>query len=406
MVFQVEQSVPICLALSTAGGSIEVLSTAILAYQDAQEKEGAKWSRVARYAAFGANLLMQLSSSVIGNLLAPWFGPVSLVGPVFLSSGLLTNMVVFGVILGLEMFTKDMRVGTYIVVIAVVLLPIVGPTAQENQDVAALLRNWYSSLWAAIQVICMTSSCFLLIVLNASRLSEWKAILLLLTARATAFTVNLTVSKAMIMQVDSSVLGVLILLKVTSGVVITYALMVQSTAVTQAKFVPLNASALIIVNAMTGMIVWEDWRVVGNWVGYVCVFVQLVLGNYLLLGDVELLWPDNTHYGRAKSIVLANDMKPWAQHHILFDIDESDETDVPSLAKAASDDNKYMSISSPKSGRRRQKMRKSTHQEAWSSVYGLDPTHGVSSHRRHSIFAMDAATVSALEGASAEMDLA
>ena len=147
---------------------------------------------------------------------------------------------------------------TNVVVIAVVLLPFVGSTAQDDQVGAAMLENWYSLLWAAIQVAGMTISCFLLVVLNVSKLSEWKAVLLSFLSRATCFTVNLTVSKAMIMNVDSIVLGVAIILKIISGAVQTYALMVQSTAVTQAKFVPLNASALIIMNAFTGMIIWQD----------------------------------------------------------------------------------------------------------------------------------------------------
>ena len=159
---QVEQSVPICLGLAAAGGAIEVLATAVLAYQDAQEKEGRKWTRMARYAALTLNILLQLSSSAVGHLFAPWFGPVSLVGPVFLSSQLLANMVVFGILLGLEMFTKDMRIGTYIVVIAVILLPIVGPAAQEDQDIASLLVTWYSLLWSALLLIGMTLSSFLL----------------------------------------------------------------------------------------------------------------------------------------------------------------------------------------------------------------------------------------------------
>lgn len=400
MTFQVEQSVPICLALSAAGGAIEVLATAVLAYQDAQEQEGIKWSRKARYAALGMNLFLQVTSSIIGNLFATWFGPVSLVGPVFLSAQLLANMIVFGLLLGLEKFTKDMKVGTYIVVIAVILLPIVGPAAQEGQDVAALLGTWYSLAWIAILLVCMTLSSILLVVLNVMALAEWKAIVLILSARATAFTVNLTVSKIMIMQIDYITLGVVIFLKIVSGAIITYALVVQSTAVTQAKFVPLNASALIIVNALTGMIIWEDWRVVGNWVGYVCVFVQLVLGNYLLLGDVELLSPDNAHYGRAKSVLIAQDLERTALHGQLFPIEESESQEVV-LEGDESDGAQYMSyggapvLPPPQPP---QQIRRSTAQEAWSSIYGLDRTGGP--RRRQSIFVMDTMSVDGLERTS------
>ena len=413
---QLEQSVPICLALSAAGGAIEVLATAVLAYQDAQKREGNKWSRATRYAALAMNLFLQVTSSLVGNLFATWFGPVSLVGPVFLSSQLLANMVVFGIILGLEMFTKDMRVGTYIVVIAVILLPIVGPTAQENQDMAALLEEWYSLLWATIQVVVMTISSILLVLLDVSKLQEWQAILLLLLARATAFTVNLTVSKVMIMNVDAVILAVVILLKISSGAIITYALVIQSTAVTQAKFIPLNASALIIVNALTGMIIWEDWRTVGNWVGYVCVFVQLVLGNYLLLGDVELLSADNTLYGRAKAVEMAKSLeRAVACGDLLvpacgdlFDIEQSESQEVVlSDIEPTSDDNKYMNFEMTsavsESDQGHQQRRASTRQEAWSSIYGLDRSGGP--RRRQTIFVMDTDRVDSFNRSSSSMPL-
>jgi hypothetical protein len=66
-------------------------------------------------------------------------------------------------------------------------------------------------------------------------------------------------------------------------------IVVQSTAVEQNSFVPLNAATTIFINAITGMLVWDDWRVVQSWAGYVCVFLLLVLGCTLLLGDLSLL---------------------------------------------------------------------------------------------------------------------
>lgn len=256
MAFQVIQSVPICLALAATGGAIEVLATAILAYQDAREKEGYKLTKTMRYVGLSLNIVLQLTSSVIGNLFAPWFGPVSLVGPVFLSSQLLVNLLVFGCLLGLEMFTKDMRIGTYIVVIAVILLPIVGPAAQDDQDIATLLTTWYALIWTTLLLMGIMLSSVFMIALHVHKLKEWNAILLLLAARATCFAVNLTASKIMIMKSSRIILSISIVLKISSGAMQTYAIVVQSTAVTQARFIPLNASALIIVNALTGMIIW------------------------------------------------------------------------------------------------------------------------------------------------------
>jgi hypothetical protein len=306
MTFSIVQSTPVCIILSAVGGAIEVLATAILAYKDAVECEtGRKWSRAAYICALAANISLQVTSTTLGNLFAPWFGPVSLVGPIFLCAQLVANMIIFGYILGLESFNKDMKVGTYVVVIGVVVLPVVGPAAQEDQDIAALLGHQYALAWSGVLVVGMLVGLALLLVLKLTMLRESYRIALLLMTRATAFSVNLTVSKLMVMDVSLIVLITSIGLKVASGLVDTYACIVQASAVPQATFAPLNASALIVVNAITGMIIWEDWRVVGSWLGYACIFMQLILGNYLLLGDIAHLSPDNEKYGRAKAIELA-----------------------------------------------------------------------------------------------------
>lgn len=234
----VPQSTPICILLSAVGGAIEVAATAILAYKDAQEHENAKkWSTAASLCALSANVALQVTSSVIGNLFATWFGPVSLVAPMFLCAQLMANMLVFGYLLGLEAFNKDMKVGTYVVLIGVVLLPIVGPDAQGNQDVQVLLGKSYSLLWSALVVFGMFMSALLLGIVNIQQMAERKRIAILLVARATSFTVNLTVSKIMVLDISMLTLVGAIVLKITSGLIITYAVVVQASAVPQVSSV-------------------------------------------------------------------------------------------------------------------------------------------------------------------------
>jgi len=304
--FDFPQVTWICVVLSAVGGTIEVLATALLAYQDAKEREtGIPWSRAASNGALACNITLQVVSSTIGNLISTWFGPVSLVGPMFLCAQLVANMIVFGYLLGLESFNKDMRVGTFVVVIGCIDLVIVGPTSQEGQDVAALLTEFHSTVWSALLVVGMFAAAALLLTLNLSKLSEIWRMAILLVARSTAFSINLTVSKVMVLEISPLVLFASIVLKIVSGLIITYSLVVQATAVPQKKFVPLNASSLIVVNAITGMIIWQDYNVVQSWIGYIAVFVQLIIGNYLLMTDIPMLSPENQKYGRAKSLKMA-----------------------------------------------------------------------------------------------------
>ena len=386
----IAQSLPFCILLSALGGAIEVAATAVLAHREADErKTGKEWGKVAQLMALGCNVALQLVSSIIGNLFSTWYGPVSIVGPIFLSSQLLANMLVFGWLLGLESFNKDMRIGTYVVVTAVALLPIVGPTAQDSEDLQELLSTLPSVIWTCINVGSMFVGTACLLTIDIANLKQSYRMLLLLIVRATAFTVNLTVSKVFVLNVSTALLAASVLLKVISGAIITYALVIQSTAVPQAIFAPLNASALIFVNAVTGMLIWQDYLVVSSWVGYGCVFVQLVLGNYLLLGDeIDLLSPENRRFGRQEMLRRTGILRLKTRKN------EEIQTVANSnynMFEGEVDDLDCTGEVGDVSGRR---ARLSTTREAWSSVYFSQNDMNHSLHRptnniRRTIFAID-----------------
>ena len=254
------------------------------------------------------NIALQALGSGMSHLIAPWFGPVSIVVPFFYSATLLTNMVVFGVILG-EAFSKHMRVGTYVIFVSVILLPVVGPNIQEHQIFLDLIRHWYSGLWFLVLTFA-SGVCGLVLALDdITRHSMPKRMALLLISRSSSLALNLTVSRAFILGISQSIMVTFIVIKILSGAVYTYAVVVQSTAVEQATFVPLNTICIVLTNAITGIIIWEDWRVITSWYGYCCVFVLLGLGCDLLLSGVPLLTSENPEFGKRASIQLMTGKK-------------------------------------------------------------------------------------------------
>ena len=92
--------------------------------------------------------------------------------------------------------------------------------------------------------------------------------------------------------------------------------MVQSTTVTQSKFVPLNATAIILVNAITGVIIWQDWRVISSWTGYICVFLLIALGCDLLLSSQNLLTNENAEYGVKKRASIIIESTPLREFQL------------------------------------------------------------------------------------------
>jgi hypothetical protein len=292
-----QQSLPVCCSLAALGGILEVGATAVTAVPAVREKEGIEMKWWTYLMALAGNIGLQAIGSLLSHLIAPWFGPVSIVVPFFYSATLLSNMFVFGVLLG-EEFTKNMKVGTYVIVVAVILLPVVGPNIQEDQDVGTLFRHWYASLWF-IMLLAASGITGVLLALDISKYSMKKRTVVLLIARGASLSTNLTVSRSFILGLSHPVLVLFIIIKLLSGFVYTYAVLIQSRVVEQATFVPLNAITVVIANAVTGIIIWEDWRVVQSWYGYFCVFVLLGLGCDLLL-SVPLLNSENPEFGAPK----------------------------------------------------------------------------------------------------------
>ena len=192
--------------------------------------------------------------------------------------------------LGTEFFSKTMRVGTYVIVVAVILLPVVGPETQDNQDIIYLFHKWYTIAWFTL-LLCATAVTGYMLARGIDKFSTRSRFWILLTARAASISVNLTVSRSFILSPSHLMWICFLILKVTSGAVYTYAIIVQAAVVDQARFVPLNTTTIILVNAATGCLIWEDWKVIQSWHGYACVFVLLGLGCDLLL-TVPLLHAD------------------------------------------------------------------------------------------------------------------
>jgi hypothetical protein len=122
-----------------------------------------------------------------------------------------------------------------------------------------------------------------------------------------------------------------------------------------------------------------------------------------------MLSAENSHYGRAKSIMMLDHLQDW--NASLYDIDESDSSDdvdgndsteelstkedalaIRTALLDSTTNGTYLSIEGNEkentTGRgRRAPRRRSTAFDAWKSIYGLNGQHVPS--RRHSVFCID-----------------
>lgn len=164
----IQQLIATCITLAVLSGIMGVLATASLAHSAAQKQKGNKAFTCCGLGAFALSVLCQAGIAVF-NISATWFGPVSIVVPTAASAQLLFNMVMFSVVLGLESFSKEMRVGAYVVVLAAILLPVVGPGVQIDQDVYRLMQQTGAVVWSGVLLGALVVSAIGLVVADKQR---------------------------------------------------------------------------------------------------------------------------------------------------------------------------------------------------------------------------------------------
>ena len=250
------------------------------------------------------NVFIQLFNGA-ANTGAAIYGPVAIVMPVTVSSQLLFNILIFGC-LHMEEFGKDVQVGTFIVVLGAITLPVVGPTVQQNQDIMELLQAKWSLAWTSFLfagVVISGVSCFSCVHTQRWKERSKKVYITLAVARVFSSVLNTSFSKALALvsglQLFTVIGGFLV-----CGFVLGTSVVLQATKTEQKLFVPIISCLTQLVNAATGLILWEDWRVVQSWVGYAAITVQIVVGVYLIS---SLDFFENTadpYYGMKQSMDL------------------------------------------------------------------------------------------------------
>ena len=283
-----EPSVAGCIAFSALGGALEVMSTMVLAYPEHRAKQGRPFSKCFMRGAVVVNLLMMLVASV-AYIVGSWYGPVSLSVPVVMASKLLFNLVIVGTVLKMENFSKDQRVGTYVIALSIFSLPEVGPQPVASQDVLALLRLPLSIAWSITLGATMAITILAMIVLVVSRRRKGSdakprpklMLLVLVTAQVTSAVIGTSVGKVFAVA-EGSIVGVCLGITVLTAVVNVGSLMMAAASCNQGIFVPLQTCATLGVNMVTGLMIWEDQKTITQWVAYFCLYGLMGLGIYLM----------------------------------------------------------------------------------------------------------------------------
>jgi len=285
-------SVVVCLALSALGGVLEVVSAMGLAYpQYLEKKRGTPFSSCQKRLHLAANLFCVLASAV-AVVTGSWFGPVSLSVPAFFCAKLLGNLVVMSCVLRIHNPAKAERVGTFILAFVVLALADVGPAPQPEQDVLYLISRPLAMGW--IIFLCVsTAICILgmLCLVFRSNPDESKgsafAYVIYTTGQVAAAVVGTSAAK-MFALTEGAVLAVCVAAWLVVSLVNVASLALAATALDQSVFVPLQTASTLLFNMVTGLLVWEDFKVIHAWAAYVSLYLIMLLAVYQVT-TVDLL---------------------------------------------------------------------------------------------------------------------
>lgn len=107
-------------------------------------------------------------------LFSTWFGPVSLSFCTYNGAKLLFNILFIGVLLKHETFNKDIQVATATIVTSIVLITILGPATQENQNPTDLiLASPVAMIWLGFVGVVTAVSSYMMLFTKIKRRSPW-----------------------------------------------------------------------------------------------------------------------------------------------------------------------------------------------------------------------------------------
>lgn len=297
-----------CIGITVCAAFLEVASTMVLAYPEHKAKQrGEPQSSQRARLQVAANVVVMLSAVALYTV-GSWYGPVSISVPAAMAGKLMWNLISLWPILRMQIFSKEEQTGTFIMICSIVALPGVGPSDQPDLDIIARLSSPESVAWLMLLSVATLAACGGMFSIYRGLTDEGPRAnyAILLTAQVTTAVLGTSVGKTFAL-VSGWNLFLAIVLNGVIGVVNLLSMQLAATKTDQGLFVPLQSITTLVVNMITGLIVWQDWRTIVSATSYVAVYFLMFLGTYIL----------------APVDFLRMYQKSMAIHHVLHPVDDA-----------------------------------------------------------------------------------
>lgn len=284
----------VCIALATVGSLFYVFGILSLAYPTflVQNKRGGQpWERWQEICFFSLYVVGQGGALTLPTV-ASWYGPTSIILPVYQATMLMWNLVLMS-LLGMETFKKHQKVGTAIIMVSTVMLMDAGPKPDGSLDEEVFSR--FGTTTSSIAWLCFLSLLWTLSTVgmvrdfrNGEQFSTNYRMAIYVVAQSIG-TSGTTLCGKSIALAQGNTFVVVCIAYAFVGVTNTWSSIIAAKKLNQATFIPFASVASLLVNACTGLVLWEDWRSIETWVSYTCIHALICLGIYDLTSDDQFL---------------------------------------------------------------------------------------------------------------------
>ena len=277
----------LCVVLSAIGSASYILGIMALAYPAflvKTKRNGEPYSSLVEYGFLGLYVVGQ-SGALVLPLVASWYGPVAIALPVYQATMLMWNMIVMSM-LDMQSFTKSEMTGTLVLMVSSFMLLEAGPTASDRRDAESYDNVGTAGplLWILFLAALWAASAWGMYIDFTGKQPLPPGGVMATYVVAQGVGTSGTTSLGKIFSLNKSGVGVLVtlVLYVLCGATNTYSSIAAAKKINQGEFIPFASCCSLLLNAATGLVLWEDGESITMWVTYGGIYVLVILGVYLL----------------------------------------------------------------------------------------------------------------------------
>jgi len=269
------------------GGSLSATGANVMAWSSEQKNKGREWSRAQEICFELACWVLNLTGIALFATSCAMGGAVATVMPIQTGANLLANMF-WQMYLRIKFYTKEMRIGTCVLICAVAELGELGPKEPEHLDVEALISQPLAIFWIILLVVGTgVSLAACLTLFNEPKESVHKLI------SFTSFVSFTTVIGSSLSKcfglVHGPLLFVLVGIYFIDGFVLMKFTVWANKYCDVSIFIPAQLSSQLVINMGTGFFVWGDGNYIDRPFSYMLVYVISILGVYLISPEVDVM---------------------------------------------------------------------------------------------------------------------